>query len=276
MVSLRPLLYLTLVISTALSSCTRISTSFQSERSNTIPGTLRFATSSIDSLNPLTQETNSEVELDNFIYGWFFYVDDKGKFVPDLALEVPTYKNGGISADGRTLTYHLRRGVLWQDGSPFTARDVIFTVHAVMNPHNNVISRAGWDDIASMEAPNDFTVRLHLKQPYAPAIATFFCPYQHDGYPVLPAHLLARYQDINNVPFNSKPVGTGPFKFTEWIHGDRIVLEANPLYWRGPPKLKRVIAQIINDDNTVLIQFKTHEIDAIFGASEAQYRSSSN
>jgi peptide/nickel transport system substrate-binding protein len=239
--------------------------------SNTIRGTLRFATNSIDSLNPLTQETNSEVELDMFIYGWFFYVDDKGNFVPDLALEVPTYKNGGISADGRTLTYHLRRGVLWQDGAPFTARDVIFTVHAVMNPHNNVYSRAGWDNIASMDMPNDFTVRFHLKKPYAPAIATLFCAYQHSGQPVLPAHLLAHYPNLNQVPFNSHPVGTGPFKLTQWIHGDRIVLDANPLYWRGPPKLKHVIAQIISDDNTVLIQYKSHELDAIFGASEAQY-----
>jgi peptide/nickel transport system substrate-binding protein len=258
-----------LVITVALSACTRISTSFQ--LGGTIPGTLRFATAGINSLNPLTQETNAEVHLDMFIYGWFFYVDDKGHFIPDLALEVPTYKNGGISADGRTLTYHLRHGVYWQDGVPFTARDVVFTVHAVMNSRNDVYSRAGWTDIVSMETPNDFTVRFHLKQPYAPAIATLFCPYQHSGYPVLPSHLLARYPDLNHVPFNSHPVGTGPFKVREWIRGDRIVLDANPLYWRGPPKLKHVIAKIVPDDNTVLIQYKTHELDAIFGAPEAQY-----
>lgn len=261
-----------LIVSATLTACTRISsTSAPVEGGDTIPGTLRFATAGINSLNPLTQETNAELHLDMFIYGWFFYVDDKGHFVPDLALEVPTYQNGGISADGRTLTYHLRRGVRWQDGAPFTARDVVFTVHAIMNPHNDVYSRAGWADIATMETPNDFTVRFHLKQPYAPAIATFFCPYQHSGQPVLPSHLLARYPDLNHVPFNSHPVGTGPFEVREWIRGDRIVLDANPLYWRGAPKLKHVIAKIIPDDNTVLIQYKTHELDAIFGAPEAQY-----
>jgi peptide/nickel transport system substrate-binding protein len=258
----RRFLCIALVISAALNACTR---------SGTIPGTLRYATAGIDSLNPLTQETNAEVVLDMFIYGWFFYVDDKGNFVPDLAVVVPTYKNGGISADGRTLTYHLRRGVRWQDGAPFTARDVVFTVHALMNPRNDVYSRAGWADIASMETPNDFTVRFHLKRPYAPAIATVFCAYQPSGEPVLPAHLLARYPDLNHVPFNSKPVGTGPFKVTEWVRGDRIVLDANPLYWRGPPKLKRVIAKIIPNDSTILIQFQAHDLDAIFGAPEAQY-----
>jgi peptide/nickel transport system substrate-binding protein len=271
MVNLRRLLCGALVLIVALSACTRISTTSQPKHSDTIPGTLRFATAGIDSLNPFTQETNAEIQLDMFIYGWFFYVDDKGRFVPDLALEVPTYKNGGISADGRTLTYHLRRGVLWQDGAPFTARDVIFTVRAVMNPRNDVYSRAGYDDIDSMEAPDDYTVRFHLKRPYAPAIATLFCAYQHSGEPVLPAHLLARYPDLNHVPFNSHPVGTGPFKVREWIHGEKIVFDANPLYWRGPPKLKHIIATIIQDDNTVLIQYKAHELDAIFGAAEAQY-----
>ena len=259
------------LISAALCACTRISTGLHPLVSDAIPGTLRYAITGVSSLNPLTQTTTDEVVLDMFMYGWFFYVDNKGQFVPDLALEVPSYKNGGISADGHTLTYHLRHGVRWQDGAPFTARDVIFTVHAVMNPRNNAFSRTGWDDIAWMETPDDFTVRFHLRRPYAPALATLFCPYQHSGYPLLPAHLLERYPDLNHVPFNGSPVGTGPFKVKQWVRGDRIVFEANPLYWRGPPKLKRIIVKIIPDDNTVLLQYKTHELDAIFSAPLAEY-----
>ncbi len=255
----------------AIVGCSRVSENAQLARSTTIPGTLRYSVNGVGSLNPLTQTNTNEVLLDMFIYGWFFYVDDKGRFVPDLATEVPSYANGGISRDGRTLTYHLRRGVRWQDGAPFTSHDAAFTVSAIMNPRNNIFSRTGWDDIASTETPDAYTVRFHLKQPYAPALATFFVPYQHSGYPMLPAHLLERYPDLNEVSFNGAPIGTGPFKVTKWVRGDRIELEANPLYWRGPPKLTRIVVKIIPDDNTALTQFKTHEIDAIFAAPLGQY-----
>jgi peptide/nickel transport system substrate-binding protein len=168
-----------------------------------------------------------------------------------------------------TITYHLRHGVKWHDGAPFTAHDALFTVHAILNPANNVESRVGWDRIASVEAPDDYTVRFHLKSIYAPALTTFFC--ETGLYPVLPAHLLEKYSDLNKVPFNSNPVGTGPFKFVRWVHGDHVELEANPDYWRGPPKLKRIIYRIISSDTTILTQLKTHEIDAWFRAPVALY-----
>ena len=260
-----------LLLALGLTACSRVTTSTVASSSGVIPGTLRYAINGVGSLNPLNQTNTAEVDLDMFLYGWFFYVDDHGQFVPDLATEVPSYANGGISSDGRTLVYHLRRGVKWQDGAPFTARDVIFTERAILNPRNNVFSREGWDRITSIETPDDYTVRITLRQPYAPAIATFFVPYQHSGYPVMPAHLLEQYADLNQVPFNGHPVGTGPFKLKEWVRGDRVEFEANPLYWRGPPKLKRIIAKIIQDDNTILAQFQSHELDAIFDAPSLQY-----
>jgi len=262
---------LALALSTSLAACSRVSTSSVPPNQGGIPGTLRYAINGVGSLNPLNQTNTAEVDLDMFLYGWFFYVDDHGRFVPDLATEVPSYANGGISKDGRTLVYHLRHGVKWQDGAPFDARDVIFTERAILNPRNNVFSREGWDRITSIEALDDYTVRITLKEPYAPALATFFAPYQHSGYPVLPAHLLQQYADLNQVPFNGHPVGTGPFKLKEWVRGDRVEFEANPLYWRGPPKLKRVIAKIVPDDNTILAQFESHELDAILDAPSVQY-----
>jgi len=262
---------LALVLPPALTACSRVTTSTSAPNQGGIPGTLRYAINGVGSLNPLNQTNTQEVDLDMFLYGWFFYVDDHGRFVPDLATEVPSYANGGISRDGRTLVYHLRRGVKWQDGAPFDARDVIFTERAILNPRNNVFSREGWDRITSIEALDDYTVRVTLKEPYAPALATFFVPYQHSGYPVLPAHLLQRYADLNQVPFNGHPVGTGPFRLRAWVRGDRVEFEANPLYWRGPPKLKRVVAKIVQDDNTILAQFESHELDVIFDAPSVQY-----
>ena len=78
--------------------------------------------------------------------------------MPEVAREVPTVANRGISADGTRITFHLRHGVRWQDGIPLTSRDVVFTYRAVMNPRNAIPSRYGYDRISSVEAPDPYTV----------------------------------------------------------------------------------------------------------------------
>jgi peptide/nickel transport system substrate-binding protein len=257
--------------SIALAACTKVGVQTGPPgASGTIPGTLRFAdVQEPTSMNPLLRLEGIGTDLDMFVYGFFFNLDDKLHWVPELATEVPTLANGGISRDGLTITYHLRRGVRWQDGAPFTAADVVFTTHAILNPANNVQSREGWDDIASVEAVGPYEVRFHLKQPYAPAVATFFA--EPGLYPVLPAHLLARYPNLNNIPFNTHPIGTGPFRFVRWVHGDRMEFEANPLYWRGRPKLQRIIFRVIPKDTTILVQLRAHELDAWFRAPSNLY-----
>ena len=255
----------------ALAGCSKVSQSTSpGVAAGTIPGTLRYAEiEEPANMNPLLTYTATSIDLYMFMYGFFFNLDDTMRPVPELALEVPSYENGGISKDGLTLTYHLRKGVKWHDGAPFTSHDVVFTTHAILNPANDLQTRTGWEDIATVEAPDDFTVKFHLKQVYAPAVSTFFA--EGGYYPVLPAHLLEKYPNINQVPFNAHPIGTGPFKFVRWVHGDRIELEANPDYWRGPPKLKRIIERFIPQETTILTQMKTHEQDAWFRAGSSLY-----
>ena len=270
----KPVLALVLAccLALTLSACTRVSTEVgkHGATGGTIPGTLRYADIEEPiSLNPLLRLDAVGTDLDMFVFGFFFNLDDKMRWVPELATEVPTYENGGISKDGLTLTYHLRRGVKWHDGVPFTARDVIFSVHAIQNPANNMQSRSGWEHVKSVDAPDEYTVRLHLDKIYAPAIATYFS--ESGLYPILPAHLLEKYPNLNQVPFNSHQIGTGPFRFVKWVHGDRIELEANPDYWRGAPKLKRIIYKVIPNDNTIITQLKTHEVDAQFRAPSSLY-----
>jgi peptide/nickel transport system substrate-binding protein len=182
---------------------------------------------------------------------------------------VPTLKNGGISPDGLTLTYHLRHGIKWQDGVPLTAKDVIFTWHAIMNDKSNVQTRTGYDQIKDITAPDDYTVIVHMKQKYAPIVA-YFMGLQGGG-PILPAHVLASLPDMNRVPFNAKPVGSGPFKVVEWVHGDHITLVANPDYWRGAPKLHQIIYKWITSDTTILTQLRTGEADAWFRGDVGLY-----
>ena len=124
----------------------------------TRPGVLRMADLSYpDSLNPLVGNYQIDVDLSMFWAGYFFNYNDKGEFVPELATEVPSAANGGVSKDGLTFTYHLRPGVLWHDGKPFTADDVIFTWHAIMNPKNNITNRLGYDLITRIDKRDDHT-----------------------------------------------------------------------------------------------------------------------
>jgi peptide/nickel transport system substrate-binding protein len=237
----------------------------------TIPGVLRFATlGDPDTLNPLLGESQTDVDLSLFWAGYLFNYDDHNRFVPELATVVPTLANGGIAKDGRTITYRLRRGVLWQDGVPFDGDDVVFTWRAVMNPNNNVQTRTGYDIIRTIDQPDKFTLVVHLSKPYAPFTASFFTM-ASTVYPVLPKHLLAKYPNINHVPFNSKPVGTGPFIVQEWHRGETIRMIANPHYWRGAPKLKEVRYRSIPDENTLTTSVRTHELDLWYNASSTTY-----
>lgn len=222
-----------------------------------------------DSLNPVVGNQQIEVDLSLFWAGYLFNWNDRNQFVPELATEVPTLRDGGISRDGKTIVYHLRKGVRWQDGAKFTADDVIFTYRAVMNPNNNVASRTGYDVIASIRKKDDYTLIVRLKRPWSPFVASFFT-LSATAYPVLPAHLLAKYPDINHVPYNQRPIGTGPFRVVEWQHGTLVRMVANPDYWRGPPRLREVDFHPIADSNTILTQLRTHEIDLDFNAARAQ------
>jgi peptide/nickel transport system substrate-binding protein len=199
---------------------------------------------------------------------WLIRWDVHNNAYPELATAVPTKENGGVSADGLTITYHLRKGVKWSDGAPFSADDVVWTTKAVLNPANNEVGRSGWDQIVGIDEPDKYTVVYHLKKPYSPFIVTFFS--SAGGNPsILPKHLLAQYPNINNVPYNEKPVGIGPFMVQRWDRQQQVVMVANPLYWRGRPKLDKIIYKIVPDRNTLLSQLQTHDVDlwAIFGGA---------
>ena len=161
------------------------------------------------SLNSLLLEGPSSAMIVPLVYSYLLTTDDRGAIVPDLASEVPTLRNGGISPDGRTIVYHLRRNVVWQDGKPLTAGDVVFTQHAIMNPGNNVYSRYGFERVQSISAPDRYTVQIRLRAPFSPILTQFFGP--SNNYGIMPEHLLRGYADLNHIPFNALPVGSGPY-----------------------------------------------------------------
>ncbi len=233
----------------------------------TVPGVLRWGEyTEPDTLNPELSSLQVTLEESMLWAGYLFNYNDQNQFVPELATTVPTLENGGISHDGLAITYHLRHGVRWQDGAPFGADDVIFSWHAVMNPRNNIPSREGYDLISRIDKVDDHTIVVHLIRPYAPFTATFFTM-SATAYMVLPKHLLANLPDINQAAYNSMPIGTGPFRVVDYRHGQYLKLEANPLYWRGPPALKEVMITYVGDQNTLLTQLRTHELDFVTNVS---------
>lgn len=208
--------------------------------------------------------------IDQMIFDPLVSADPKGNLVPILAAEVPTTENGGIAKDGLTITYHLRKGVTWTDGQPLTSKDVKFSWQAMMNKDNNVVSRHGFDEVASIDTPDDATVVVHLKEKFAPFISAFFGP--SDGpVAIAPEHLLSKYPNVNQIPFNNEPIGSGPYKLAEWVKGDHITLVANDKYFLGTPGLKQITIRVVPDENTSLNLLRTHDVDWMFEPSYSTY-----
>ena len=237
----------------------------------TIPHQLRYATAEdIAGLNPHLVQQNVVSYMSSLTMAWLVKYDHDNRPIPELVTVVPTQQNGGISADGKTITWHLRHGVKWSDGAPFDADDVVFSTKTVLNPANNEVSRDGWDLITKIDEPDKYTVIYHLRKPYAAYVPNFFGSAGANPC-VLPKHLLATLPNINNAPYNALPVGIGPFKYASWKRADSVELVPNPLYFRGQPKLQRIVFKIIPDRNTVTTQLQTHEIDLWTPVAAAYY-----
>ena len=242
--------------------------------SGTVHGTLRVAIQSdFKNLNPLLTSNTTDALAERFMFVPLLAADAKANPIPMLAASVPTQSNGGISKDGLTITYHLRRDVKWTDGVPVTAADVKWTWQAMMNPDNNVVTRHGYDDVKSIDTPDPATVVVHLKNRFSPFINTFFAD-SDAPYAIAPAHVLSKYPNINQIPFNSDPsVSDGPFKFVRWVHGDHVELASNDRFFLGKPGLEHIYLRIIPDENTTVNLLRTHEIDWMFEASIDNYPS---
>lgn len=200
-------------------------------------------------LGPLTQ-------------GYLFLVDDRGALVPDRALTVPSQRNGGISADGRTITYHLRAGN-WSDGQPFDARDVAFTIEALRNPKTAVPDTSAVAAIAAYTVPDPQTLRIRLKAPSAPFVASFLTQGANDPFSILPRHIGARYASLDRSSLDTDPVGLGPFRLRHWQRGERLEFERNPYYWRGPARSATIDVVVQPSAPTRFILARTGAVDAI-------------
>ncbi|HET8628488.1 MAG TPA: ABC transporter substrate-binding protein, partial [Thermomicrobiales bacterium] len=186
---------------------------------------------------------------------------DTAQPFPDLATEVPTQQNGGISADGLTYTFKLRPDVKWSDGQPFTSKDVVFTYQAMANKALGSPRTAEINErIASVTAPDDHTIVFKLTKVVAPFLTD-------NMYAIVPEHILGSVpvDQIKSHAFSTgdakATVGTGPFMFKEWVKDDHMTLVKNPTYFRGAPALDQYIFKVVKDQDVVVAQLKTGEGD---------------
>ncbi|MGA2396371.1 MAG: ABC transporter substrate-binding protein, partial [Candidatus Lustribacter sp.] len=144
-----------LLLAAALAACTPVAVSTRTGlHSWTDPTTVRIGLwEEPHTLNPIISSMSFEYDVYQLEFDGLIRFDGHARPIPDLAREVPSLANGGISRDGRTLTYHLVHNARWHDGVPVTAADVIYTWQQIMNPNNNVSGRTGYDRIVSIDAP---------------------------------------------------------------------------------------------------------------------------
>jgi peptide/nickel transport system substrate-binding protein len=221
--------------------------------------TIADGTGDVPTLNPHLFTETTLGYIAELSQAYLIKYDANNKPYPELATAVPSQDNGGISADGKTIVWHIRKGVRWSDGAPFDADDVVFSTKTVLNPANNEVGRDGWNLIDKIDEPDKFTVVYHLRRPYSPFIPTFFGSAGANP-DLLPKHLLAKYPNINQAPYNAKPVGIGPFRVVAWHRGDNVELEANPYYFRGQPKIKRITYKLVPSFDTLATLMQTGEV----------------
>jgi peptide/nickel transport system substrate-binding protein len=198
-------------------------------------------------LVPLLSSDGASHEVAGYIYNGLVKYDRDLNIVGDLA------ESWDISKDNLSITFHLRKNVVWHDGKPFTAHDVMYTYKVTVDPKTPTAYAGDFRLVKKAEVLDDYTFRVSYDKPFAPALMSW-------GIAIMPRHLLEG-KDITASPLRRSPIGTGPFIFREWIAGDRVILTANPNYFEGRPYLDRYMMRIIPDSATTFLELKQSGID---------------
>lgn len=189
--------------------------------------------------------------VQDLIHAQNWVIDNELNPVPVIAAEIPTAENGGVSEDGTVITFKIREGAVWSDGTPITADDFVFTYEMILNEANTPTSRNPWEErVASMVAADASTVVITTNEPYAPWVSQF-------AMPPLPAHVLRPVFEsdgsLDSAAWNREPtVTSGPYTFVNWESGSEMNFTANPNYFLDAPKIQNVNVQFVPDDATVV------------------------
>ncbi len=219
-----------------------------------------------DSLSPLYTEMWYAWILQSFWLRGLWRFDAQGNPVLDIAAEVPTKENGGVSADEKTITVKLNPDAKWSDGEMLTADDFVFTYQMTISPKNAVDSTYPFTDhVASVEAQDAHTLVIKYNEPFAPWITSVFAG-GGAATPVLPKHILQpvfeKNGTLDTADWNRAPtVGTGPFVFKEWESGSHILFVRNENWFGEKPLVDQIFVRMVPDDAAQMVAIKAGDTD---------------
>lgn len=210
------------------------------------------ALGSVQGLNPVLPEGVASTDINRLIYSGLTRYNSRRQLIPDLAT------SWEISPDGKTYTFHLRKGVKWHDGVPFTSADVAFTLTAIQNPDSRSPLASSWQGV-KVEIKDDHTIAFILPTP----LNSFL---DSTTLGIVPRHLLESIEpsQLRVAAFNQRPVGTGPFVIKTFAASAReIELSANPQYYLGQPKLDGVLFKLYDTPTAAFQAYAQHQVNAV-------------
>jgi len=213
-------------------------------------GTLTFATGADpDSLDPQNTQSNPGEQVNRMMH------ENLVRFSAKMQLEPALAESWLASKDGLTWTFKLRKGVKFHDGTPFDAKAVKYFFDRVLGDEKPFKASLYTPVVQGAEVIDDSTVRVILKQPFG---AFLFIMAHSAGAIVSPAAHQKWGKDLA-----LHPVGTGPFKFVEWMKGDHVTMERNDGYWGGAPNLDRVVVKTVREDQARVLMLESGDADLI-------------
>lgn len=219
---------------------------------------LRFAVpEDVRSPNALFDWTNSGISLSSMVMDRLVMLDDSLQPLKPSLAESWTFTDGG-----KTVTFNLRRGVKWHDGQPFTSKDVKFSFETRMNKEAGAELGAGFRMVDEVLAPDDHTIVLKMRAPYAPLL------FEVGLTAIAPAHVFEGVpaKELAKSPYSSgeKMIpGTGAYKLVSWDKRERIELVANPDYFRGKPTVEKITWIIVPDKSAAMASIRAGQVDVL-------------
>ncbi|MDR1165412.1 MAG: peptide-binding protein [Deltaproteobacteria bacterium] len=198
-------------------------------------------------LIPALANDTSSMAVVGQVYRGLVKYDENLKLVGDLA------ESWDISEDQRTVTFHLKKGIVWEDGTPFTAQDSLFTWKLMSDPLVPTSYGADFQEIEEASAPDDYTFSVTYRRTMANAVAIW-------GFSQMPKRLLEG-ANLDESPLARQPVGNGPFRLENWEVGQRMTLAASETFEGGRPPLNRLITLNIPDQATQFMELKSGALD---------------